>query len=68
MGIAGLVNMAMVAMAATMFHDGHADVGEIESAYHTLLPLMGVAAGAAFMASLRDGPAAGQQVPAKAVA
>ena len=52
LGIAGLVNMAMVAMAATMFHDGHADVGEIESAYHTLLPLMGVAAGAAFMASL----------------
>jgi manganese transport protein len=52
LGVAGLVNMAMVAMAATMFHDGHADVGEIESAYHTLLPLMGVAAGAAFMASL----------------
>ena len=52
LGFAGLVNMAMVAMAATMFHNGHADVGEIESAYHTLLPLMGVAAGAAFMASL----------------
>jgi manganese transport protein len=50
--LAGLVNMAMVAMAATMFHQGHADVGEIETAYHTLLPLMGVVAAGAFMASL----------------
>jgi manganese transport protein len=39
-------------MAATMFHQGHADVGEIETAYHTLLPLMGVVAAGAFMASL----------------
>ena len=52
LGFAGLVNMAMVAMAATMFHQGHADVGEIETAYHTLLPLMGVVAAGAFMASL----------------
>jgi manganese transport protein len=50
--LAGLVNMAMVAMAATMFHHGHADVGEIETAYHTLLPLMGVVAAGAFMTSL----------------
>ena len=50
--LAGLVNMAMVAMAATMFHNGHADVGEIEAAYHTLLPLMGVVAAGAFMTSL----------------
>ena len=50
--LAGLVNMAMVAMAATMFHHGHADVGEIEAAYHTLLPLMGVVAAGAFMTSL----------------
>ncbi len=50
--LAGLVNMAMVAMAATMFHQGHADVGEIETAYHTLLPLMGVVAAGAFMTSL----------------
>jgi manganese transport protein len=40
LSLAGLVNMAMVAMAAAMFHLGHADVGEIETAYHTLLPLM----------------------------
>ncbi len=52
LGLAGLVNMAMVAMAATMFHAGHSDVGEIETAYHTLLPLMGVGAAGAFMAAL----------------
>jgi manganese transport protein len=52
LSLAGLVNMAMVAMAATMFHQGHADVGEIETAYHTLLPLMGVVAAGAFMVSL----------------
>ena len=52
LGLAGLVNMAMMAMASTMFHQGHADVGEIETAYHTLLPLMGVVAAGAFMTSL----------------
>jgi manganese transport protein len=52
LSLAGLVNIAMVAMAATMFHQGHADVGEIETAYHTLLPLMGVVAAGAFMTSL----------------
>ncbi len=50
--VAGLVNMAMVAMAAAMFHQDHSGVGEIETAYRTLLPLMGVAAAGAFMASL----------------
>ncbi len=50
--IAGLINMAMVAMAATMFHHGHTDVGAIETAYHTLLPLLGGVAAAAFMVSL----------------
>jgi len=52
LSLAGLVNMAMVTMAATMFHLGHADVGELETAYHTLLPLMGGVAAGAFMASL----------------
>ncbi len=52
LGVAGLINMAMVAMAATMFHLGHPDVGEIETAYHTLLPLFGGVAAAAFMTSL----------------
>jgi manganese transport protein len=52
LGIAGLVNMAMLAMAATVFHEGHADVAAIETAYHTLVPLLGIGAAAVFMASL----------------
>jgi manganese transport protein len=52
LSIAGLVNMAMVTMAATMFHQGHPDVGELETAYHTLLPLMGAVAAGAFLTSL----------------
>ena len=52
LGLAGLVNMAMIAMAATTFHPGHADVAEIETAYRTLAPLLGAAAAAVFMASL----------------
>ena len=44
--------MAMIAMAAAVFHDGaHNDVAEIETAYRTLIPLMGAAAGV-FMISL----------------
>ena len=33
LGVAGLVNMAMVIMAASAFHAGHSDVAEIETAY-----------------------------------
>ena len=52
LGFAGLVNMAMIAMAAAAFHAGHPDVAEIESAYHTLAPLLGVGAAAVFLLSL----------------
>ena len=52
LSIAGLVNMAMVMMAASAFHAGHPEVAEIETAYHTLIPLFGGAAAAAFMLSL----------------
>ena len=52
LGVAGLVNMAMLAMAARVFHEGHADVATIETAYHTLVPLLGIGAGAVFMVSL----------------
>ncbi len=44
LSIAGLVNMAMVMMAAAAFHGGHEEVAEIETAYHTLVPLFGGAA------------------------
>jgi manganese transport protein len=49
---AGLVNMAMVAMAAAAFHQGHSDVAEIETAYHTLTPLLGAGAATIFLISL----------------
>lgn len=49
---AGLVNMAMVIMAAAAFHLGHSEVAEIETAYHTLTPLLGGAAASFFLVSL----------------
>jgi manganese transport protein len=49
---AGLVNMAMVMMAASAFHAGHSDVAEIETAYHTLTPLLGIGAAGVFLLSL----------------
>jgi manganese transport protein len=52
LGLAGLVNMAMLAVAATVFHVGHADVADIETAYHTLVPLLGAGAGVVFMVAL----------------
>jgi manganese transport protein len=52
LAIAGLVNIAMVMMAASAFHAGHPDVAEIETAYHTLTPLLGGAAAGVFLVSL----------------
>jgi len=52
LAIAGLVNMAMVMMASSAFHAGHSDVAEIETAYHTLTPLLGGAAASLFLLSL----------------
>ena len=50
--VAGMINMAMVLMAASAFHAGHSEVAEIETAYHALTPLLGSAAAAAFLVSL----------------
>jgi len=52
LAVAGLVNMAMVMMASSAFHSGHPDVAEIETAYHTLTPLLGVGAAGVFLLSL----------------
>ena len=52
LAVAGAVNMAMVIMAAAAFHAGHADVAEIETAYHSLTPLLGGAAATVFLVSL----------------
>ncbi len=50
--LAGLVNMAMVIMASGAFHAGHPEVAEIETAYHTLTPLLGAGAAGVFLISL----------------
>jgi manganese transport protein len=52
LALAGLVNMAMVIMASSAFHAGHPDVSQIETAYHTLTPLLGSAAAGVFLLSL----------------
>jgi manganese transport protein len=52
LAVAGLVNMAMVVMASSAFHEGHSDVAEIETAYSTLTPLLGPAAAGAFLTAL----------------
>jgi manganese transport protein len=53
MSIAGLINMAMLIMAAaTFFKAGMHSVGTIEEAYKTLEPLLGKAAGVIFAISL----------------
>jgi manganese transport protein len=53
MGLAGLINMAMLYMAAATFHGrGLNTVADIPSAYQTLTPLLGPAASAIFAISL----------------
>src|SRR3984957_15864671 len=52
LAVAGLINMAMVMMASGAFHAGHPEVAEIQSAYHTLTPLLGAGAAGVFLVSL----------------
>ncbi len=53
MGLASLVNAAMLIMAAsTFYYQGQVGVGTIEQAYRTLQPLLGRAAGTVFAISL----------------
>lgn len=53
MGIAGLVNGAMLIMASFTFHaQGLKNIGTIEEAYRTLTPLLGSAASTVFAISL----------------
>ncbi len=49
---AGAVNMAMLVMASAAFHAGHSDVAEIQTAYHTLTPILGAGAASVFLISL----------------
>ncbi len=53
MGIAGLVNAAMLIMASSTFYaKGLTNIASIEEAYRTLTPLLGSAAGSVFAISL----------------
>lgn len=53
MGIAGLVNAAMLIMAASTFHArGLSDIASIEEAHRTLVPLLGGASSFVFAVSL----------------
>jgi manganese transport protein len=53
LSLAGLINIAMMVMAAGVFNDGvHNDVASIETAYTTLTPLLGRAAAGIFLISL----------------
>jgi manganese transport protein len=53
MGLAGLVNAAMLIMASsTFFSQGLTHIGTIEEAYRTLTPLLGSAASTVFAVSL----------------
>jgi manganese transport protein len=53
MGLAGLINAAMLIMAAaTFYQSGMTGVGTLEQAYVTLQPLLGPAAGVIFALSL----------------
>ncbi len=50
--MAGLVNMAMVSMAAEFHRAGHPEVADLAGAFRTLTPLLGAAAGILFLVSL----------------
>lgn len=53
MGIAGLVNMSMLAAAAATFHaTGKSDIADLTTAYQTLTPLLGPLAAVAFGVAL----------------
>ena len=53
MGLAGLINAAMLIMAASTFHRaGMMSVGSLEEAHKTLMPLLGAAASWIFAVSL----------------
>ncbi|MGH8780524.1 Nramp family divalent metal transporter [Paraburkholderia sp.] len=52
LGVAGLINLAMVITASGAFHASNPGIAEIETAYRTLSPLLGGAAACFFLAAL----------------
>jgi manganese transport protein len=53
MSLAGLINLSMMFMAASVFYrTGHTQIADISTAYQTLTPLLGSASAAVFLVSL----------------
>jgi len=53
MTLAGFINLSMMYMAASVFNStGNSQIADIQSAYHTLTPLLGSAAASVFLISL----------------
>lgn len=53
MGVAGLINMSMLAVAAATFHGKNIqNAGDLQTAYQTLVPLLGSGAAVAFAIAL----------------
>ena len=52
MGLAGLINMAMLTVAAATFHQQGLHAGDLSEAYHTLTPILGAGAATVFALAL----------------
>jgi manganese transport protein len=52
LGFAGLVNLAMVMMSASVFSNSAVDGADISVAYHALVPALGVGAASVFLVAL----------------
>ncbi|WP_186010882.1 Nramp family divalent metal transporter [Burkholderia gladioli] len=52
LGFAGFVNLAMVAMSASVFRKNAPGISDIAAAYHTLTPVLGTGAAVLFLVSL----------------
>jgi manganese transport protein len=52
LGFAGLVNLAMVMMSASVFSESTPGIADIGVAYHTLVPALGIGAAGVFLMAL----------------
>jgi manganese transport protein len=52
LGFAGVVNLAMVMMSASVFRNSPAGIADITVAYHALLPALGIGAASVFLIAL----------------
>jgi manganese transport protein len=52
LSIAGMINAAILIISAVAFNPDHSQIQSISEAYHTLVPLFGIAAGIIFLVTL----------------